>query len=210
MQNVRKIEPIEGVHGLEEPFEMAPSAFSANRKTLMMWVFIISDALLFGSFLAAYGFERFISPTWPDRWKIFEPGYLAAMTVLLLSSSTLMAVAVESLKQGLKGRFALFYTLTIACGIVFLGMQAHEWAHFIGEGARLSSNPWGVPLFSALFFLITGFHGFHVFTGVLVLIIVGLLSLLGKASTDTVELTGMYWSFVDLVWVFIFATIYLL
>ncbi|MCL4513236.1 MAG: cytochrome c oxidase subunit 3 [Candidatus Eremiobacteraeota bacterium] len=215
MEGIKKMEPTAGIQGLpaqnrEEKDHFAPSAFSTNRKKTMMWVFIISDALLFGTFLAVYTFERFISPTWPDRWKIFDPGYLAVMTVVLLSSSTFMATAVEGLKQGKMKRFGFFYTITILCGIGFLGMQAHEWAHFIGLGARLNTNPWGVPLFSGLFFMITGFHGFHVLTGVLILSFIGILKAVGKVSDDTIELAGMYWSFVDLVWVFILAVIYLL
>lgn len=188
----------------------AVSPFGSNARKVMMWVFIISDALIFASFLAAYGFYRFIMPAWPDRWAIFEPSYIIAMTVLLLSSSTTMAIAVEGLKEGKKVVFLFFYWLTFIAGLVFLGMQANEWHHFIGLGARLTSNPWGVPIFSTLFFVLTGFHGFHVITGVLVLAIVGLLQGMGKVSPEQVELAGLYWSFVDLVWVFIFAFIYLL
>lgn len=210
MQSVHKMEPIEGIHGPEHTENFDPSVFGDNRRTLMMWIFIASDALLFGAFLAAYGFIRFVTPSWPDQWKIFDPVYLGAMTVLLLSSSTLMAIAVEAYKNGKKQLFAAFYLLTIVCGFVFLGMQAHEWMHFIAEGARLGSNPWGVPIFSSLFFMITGFHGFHVLTGVTILCVVGLLNLAGKVKPSTVELAGMYWSFVDLVWVFIFTVLYLL
>lgn len=192
--------------GIEQPSE---SPFAPNWGKVMMWIFIISDALIFSSLLAAYGFERYISGAWPNRWEIFHPGYIVAMTVLLLSSSTTMAIAVESLKEGKKGLSSFFYVLTICAGFVFLGMQAYEWSHFIGEGARLTTNPWGVPMFSALFFLITGFHGFHVFSGVAILSIVGILRAFGKSSEHAVEMAGLYWSFVDLVWVFIFAFIYL-
>src|SRR5579864_1942035 len=127
----------------------AESPFAENWGKVMMWIFIISDALIFSSLLAAYGFERYMTPTWPNRWEIFHPGYIAAMTILLLSSSTTMAIAVESLKDGKTAISTLFYLCTLCAGIIFLGMQAYEWHHFIGEGARLSSNPWGVPMFSA-------------------------------------------------------------
>ena len=190
--------------------EQSESPLSPNWGKVMMWIFIISDALIFSSFLAAYGFERYLSPTWPNRWEIFQPSFILAMTILLLSSSTTMAIAVEALKEGKKQLFVSFYIITLLAGITFLGMQAYEWNHFIHEGARLTTNPWGVPMFSASFFLITGFHGFHVFTGVLILSIVGLLRALGKASVQAVEMAGLYWSFVDLVWVFIFTFIYLI
>lgn len=198
---------METTHVLEHP---APSPFAANWGKVMMWIFIISDGLIFASLLAAYGFERYIHASWPNRWEIFHPAYIAAMTVLLLSSSTTMAIAVEGLKEGKRGLFTFFYLLTFFAGVTFLGMQAYEWHHFIGEGARLTTNPWGVPMFSTSFFLITGFHGFHVLTGVLILAIVGLLRAAGKASEHAVEMAGLYWSFVDLVWVFIFGFIYLL
>lgn len=188
----------------------AVSPFGNNARKVMMWVFIISDALIFSFFLAVYGFYRFITPAWPNRWAIFEPWYIAAMTILLLSSSTTMAIAVEALKEGKRSLFAAFYWVTFLAGLVFLAMQANEWHHFIGEGARLTSNPWGVPIFSTLFFVITGFHGFHVFTGVLILAIAGVLWTFGKVSPEQVELVGLYWSFVDLVWVFVFAFVYLL
>jgi len=189
--------------------ETSESPFGQNRGKVMMWVFIVSDALIFASLLVAYGFQRYVSPVWPDRWKIFEPGFICAMTVLLLSSSTTMAIAVEALKEGKKQLFALFYCITILAGFTFLGMQAFEWSHFIEKGASLTGNPWGVPMFSAFFFLITGFHGFHVMSGVLVLVLVGLWRMMGKASVHSIEMAGLYWSFVDLVWVFIFAFIYL-
>ena len=98
---------------------------------------------------------------------------------------------------------------TILIGASFLGMQAYEWSHFIHEGARLNSNPWGVPQFSAAFFIITGFHGMHVTTGVTILLIVAIRSALGKYSPQGVENAGLYWHFVDLVWVFVFALFYL-
>jgi cytochrome c oxidase subunit 3 len=88
-------------------------------------------------------------------------------------------------------------------------MQAYEWTHLIHAGARLTENPWGVPQFSSAFFIITGFHGAHVATGVTILLIVAIRTALGKYSAEGVELAGLYWHFVDLVWVFVFALFYL-
>jgi cytochrome c oxidase subunit 3 len=100
--------------------------------------------------------------------------------------------------------------LTILGGAIFLGCQAYEWWHFIHAGATLTTNPWGVPQFSASFFVITGFHGFHVFSGLTILAIVALRAAMGKYSGDSVENAGLYWHFVDVVWVFVFAFYYLL
>jgi cytochrome c oxidase subunit 3 len=100
--------------------------------------------------------------------------------------------------------------LTILGGLGFLSCQAYEWTKLIGEGARLSTNPWGVPLFSAAFFIITGFHGAHVLTGVIILSVVAARALRRGVSPEGVELAGLYWHFVDLVWVFIFTLFYLI
>jgi hypothetical protein len=95
-------------------------------------------------------------------------------------------------------------------GAAFLGCQAIEWSHLIHEGARLASNPWGAPQFGQAFFLLTGFHGTHVFSGLVILLITLIRSLQGKTPAQGVEMAGLYWHFVDLVWVFIFTLFYLL
>ena len=103
-----------------------------------------------------------------------------------------------------------FLGLTIVGGFIFLGCQAFEWTHLIEDGARLTSNPWGVPQFSASFFVITGFHGLHVLSGVVLLTVVAARALLDKYSAEGIESAGLYWHFVDVVWVFVFAFFYLL
>jgi cytochrome c oxidase subunit 3 len=100
--------------------------------------------------------------------------------------------------------------LTIGGGAAFLGCQAIEWSHFIHDGASLTGNPWGAPQFSQAFFLLTGFHGTHVFSGLVILVITLIRSTQGKTPAQGVEMAGLYWHFVDLVWVFIFTLFYLL
>jgi len=100
--------------------------------------------------------------------------------------------------------------ITIFGGACFLGCQAVEWSHMIHEGARLSTNPWGAPQFGASFFVLTGFHGSHVLSGLVILTITAIRTALGKTPAQGVELAGLYWHFVDLVWVFIFTLFYLL
>ncbi len=100
--------------------------------------------------------------------------------------------------------------MTALGGLVFLGMQVYEWSQLISEGARLYGNPWGVPQFSSYFFVTTGFHGTHVLIGVALLVSLAIRYNRGKSSAGGVELVGLYWHFVDLVWVFIFTLFYLI
>ena len=183
--------------------------FNIGWQKLMMWIFIITDALLFAGLLVGYGFVRIESPSWPDQNVAFNMNYITLMTFTLIASSFTMACAVAAAADGNKKHTKIFLWLTILGGCSFLGMQVYEWSHFIHEGARLTSNPWGVRHFSASFFLITGFHGMHVTTGVIILTVVAIRSALGKATAMGVENAGLYWHFVDLVWVFVFALFYL-
>ncbi|MDA2937743.1 cytochrome c oxidase subunit 3 [Acidobacteria bacterium AH-259-A15] len=186
------------------------SPFAVGWNKLMMWLFIITDGLLFAGFLASYGFARLSSSQWPDQLEVFHLWFIALMTFILISSSATMATAVRGAEQGHRATVLRFLLLTIVGGLVFLGMQAYEWATLIREGAGLYSNPWGVPQFTGYFFLTTGFHGSHVFTGVLILSITAVRWKKGLSSAEGVELTGLYWHFVDLVWVFIFTLFYLI
>jgi len=186
------------------------SPFGTTWSKFMMWIFIVSDALTFAGFLIAYGFMRAISPAWPEQTEVFNMVLITFMTFALISSSAVMAMAVGAARAGDPTLAVRFLAMTIVGGIIFLGCQVYEWAHFIGEGARLTTNPWGVPQFSASFFLITGFHGFHVLSGVAILAIVAMRAAVGKYSADGVENAGLYWHFIDVVWVFVFAFFYLL
>jgi cytochrome c oxidase subunit 3 len=199
---------------LEAPVAEAPvaeaSPFGANWQKLMMWIFIVTDGLLFAGLLAGYGFLRLAQPAWPDPAKIFELPLIGLMTFVLISSSATMASAVSAAQQGDQRRLLRYLLLTIAGGTIFLSMQAYEWHGLIAKGASLHANPWGVPLFTACFFVITGFHGSHVLSGITVLAITAIRTALGKSTSKGVEAAGLYWHFVDLVWVFIFTLFYLI
>ena len=187
------------------------SPFGTSWSKFMMWIFIISDALTFAGFLVAYGFMRKIAPSWPDQMHdVFSPVLITFMTFVLISSSAVMAMAVSAARAHNPKAAVKYIAATIFGGAIFLGCQVFEWYHFISEGATLTKNPWGVPQFSAAFFVITGFHGFHVFSGLTILAIVALRGAMGKYSADSVENAGLYWHFVDVVWVFVFAFFYLL
>ncbi len=185
------------------PFDMSWSKF-------MMWWFIVGDALLFAGFLASYGFSRLGSPDWPDPDVIFGKLLIATMTFVLISSSATMAAAVEAARVKDQPKLQKYLLLTLVGGVIFLGMQAYEWSQMISQGGLTSSNPWGDKLFGAYFFLITGFHGTHVLIGAVILLIAWLRAKKGHCNANGVEVAGLYWHFVDLVWVFIFGFFYLI
>ena len=184
--------------------------FEAGWRKVMMWWFIVTDGLLFTGFLASYGYARVLAFHWPDQSAVFSLQYIALMTFVLITSSATMASAVKAAREGERPTVLRFVLLTALGGVVFLGMQAFEWGHLIEGGARLNTNPWGDAAFGAYFFLLTGFHGTHVLTGVIVLASTAIRSAKGLASPAGVEMAGLYWHFVDLVWVFIFTLFYLL
>lgn len=183
--------------------------FAAGWRKLMMWWFIVTDGLLFAGFLASYGYARILAGHWPDQAQVFSLKYIAVMTFVLISSSATMATAVDLARRGERAAALRFVVLTMVGGAAFLGMQAYEWTHLIGEGARLAGNPWGDASFGAYFFLLTGFHGTHVLTGLVVLTATAVRSAAGVTPAENVEMAGLYWHFVDLVWVFIFTLFYL-
>ena len=317
----------------EHALDGGPGPLGATYGKMMMWFFILSDALTFSGFLAAYGFSRFkFIETWPIADEVFNHFpflhgvnapmyYVALMTFILIFSSVTMVLAVDAGHHMKKAKVAFYMFLTIIGGFIFLGSQAWEWKNFIKgeygavetkggsilqfvkkqedgtfkrvaladfsatlheertqhernngvwfmdeatlptysvnevvegfkadesilirseflnaekhktvlsreeslkrladakyvvEGANLVRNEYGHKLFANFFFFITGFHGFHVFTGVLINIIIFFNVLLGtyekRKSYEMVEKVGLYWHFVDLVWVFVFTFFYL-
>lgn len=209
VSSLRRMGQITVPQTVEPAWDGKNSPFAVKWNKLMMWFFIVGDALLFAGFLASYGFVRLASPTWPDRSTIFHLPLIGIMTFVLISSGATMAAAVLSAQRDQWKRTVQFLLLTILGGAFFLGIQAYEWSALIHEGARLDHNPWGVPLFGACFFLITGFHGFHVLSGLVILGITTLRSARRLSRAEGLELAGLYWAFVDLVWVFIFPLFYL-
>ena len=190
----------------------------------MMWIFLLSDTFIFSCFLISYMNVR-ISTTeqWPNPSEVFSltvfgtpvPLFLIAiMTMILITSSGTMAMAVNFGYRRDRKKTALLMFATALLGLSFVGMQAFEWSKLIlGEGVRPWGNPMGAPQFGSAFFMITGFHGLHVSCGVIYLCVVAKRVLTGfyerKGTYETVEVAGLYWHFVDLVWVFIFAFFYL-
>jgi cytochrome c oxidase subunit III len=189
--------------------ELEANPLGAPWRKSMMWIFIVGDGLIFFGILAAYGFLRLAAPSWPKLAEVFDIRFVALMTFVLITSSATMAAAVAAAKAGERRKTVALLAATVLGGATFLACQAVEWSHLIHEGARLGSNPWGPAIFGASFFAITGFHGTHVLSGLVVLLVTLARTGAGKTGAEGVELAGLYWHFVDLVWVFVFTLFYL-
>jgi cytochrome c oxidase subunit 3 len=263
------------------------SPFSVSYGKLMIWFFLVSDALTFSGLLVSYGYARHAllpGMEWPIGEYVFSkfPGisgpaplmYVALMTFILIISSVTMVLAVEAGHRMDKKGVVKWLFLTILGGLFFVGSQAYEWSHFIHgsharvtladgriayleenpehghaidpatfamtigsthstekvsgaeavklyegavsvvSGANMTENEYGPPAYANFFFFITGFHGFHVFSGVIINLIVLIMVIKGvfhrRGHYEMVEKAGLYWHFVDLVWVFVFTFFYLL
>ena len=213
-----------GLPGVVTDFASDKQAFVVPWGKAMMWIFLLSDTFIFTCFLTSYMHVRMSSTVpWPNPSEVFALtvfGHhiplilIAIMTFILISSSGTMAMAVNIGYRRKRGKTASLMLITAGFGATFVGMQAFEWTKLIvDEGVRPWSNPMGAEQFGASFFMITGFHGLHVSAGVIYLVIVALKVWRGdydrKGNYEIVEITGLYWHFVDLVWVFIFAFFYL-
>lgn len=222
---------------------------------MMIWFFLLSDALTFGAFLISYGTTRFFSAVWPDANEVFKSFpfmgesnlpllFVSLMTFILIMSSVTMVLAVHAGHYGDKKNVAKWLLWTIIGGICFLSCQAWEWTHLHGEcnglwgaftdpntpvsdfkhffshksAAFVDANPLvamqSTHNFFNYFFTITGFHGGHVTSGVIFNILILVNTVNGvyerRGHYEMVEKIGLYWHFVDLVWVFVFTCFYLL
>ena len=223
MDSEAAVEP-SGTAGVVNDFSRDKQVFGVPWGKAMMWIFLLSDTFIFSCFLVAYMSVRITTTDpWPNPSEVFALqafGYdvplllIAIMTFVLITSSGTMALAVNMGYR--KNRKATFWLMvaTAALGATFVSMQAFEWTKLIMEGVRPWENPFGAAQFGSTFFMITGFHGMHVTAGVIYLLVIanrvrnGYYEKRG-GKYEIVEITGLYWHFVDLVWVFIFAFFYL-
>jgi cytochrome c oxidase subunit III len=187
---------------------MSEPAFSVPAKKMAMWLFIIADTATFAGCLVAYGFIRNSTADWPRPFHSITN--VALMTFILLTSSLTMLVGVRSARESDKAGAFRWTLITALLGIIFAVLHIREWLGLIGEGMTLFHNPWGTPLFGSLFYSITGLHLLHVTGGVIALIAVGVRYKGGRYKADDLEITGLYWHFVDLVWMFVVPLLYLL
>ena len=226
--------PPEGLGGVVADWSSDQRAFKkVPWGKAMMWIFLLSDTFIFSIFLLSYMTVRMSTTVpWPYPSDIFALSFggepiplilIAIMTFILITSSGTMVLAVNYGYRNERVKTMVYLLITALFGASFVGMQAFEWTKLIvDEGVRPWSNPFGAPQFGSVFFMITGFHGFHVSVGVLFLFIIARKVWRGEFDTgkrgfftsrkgnyETVEIMGLYWHFVDLVWVFIFALFYL-
>lgn len=224
----------QGFKGLASDFGSDQTAFKGvNWGKAMMWIFLLSDTFIFSCFLISYMKVRAsVVAEWPYPSEVFALDVggvpvplllIAIMTFVLITSSGTMALAVKYGYEKNKKLCGMFLLFTALGGLTFVGMQAFEWSKLIfHEGVRPWGNPFGAPQFGSFFFMITGFHGTHVSIGVIFLFIFSRKAFRGDFDTGkkgfftsmksdyvAIEILGLYWHFVDLVWVFIFAFFYL-
>ena len=185
--------------------------YGVGSKILGMWLFVISDSLTFGTLLLAYSYLRMANAEWKPIFD-FYPAIIFStiMTFALLSSSLTMVMAVGAAKAQDRKKTVLWLLATMGGGLIFVVLHALEWMHLIGDGMTLWSNKWGSPMIGGTFFTLTGMHMAHVVIGVLYLGIIAYGVGRKKFKPEDVETSGLYWHFVDLVWMFIFPLVYLM
>jgi cytochrome c oxidase subunit 3/cytochrome o ubiquinol oxidase subunit 3 len=190
-----------------ESEHVATSTGLPNLK-LAMWIFLASDCLLFGALISSYVLYRGASVTGPYPNDVFDIPYTSVSSFVLLASSLTMVLALSSLQRGDLARSRIWLLATALLGLTFIGGQVYEFTTFYREGLSLSTN-----LFGTTFYVLTGFHGTHVGVGIVMLLTVLSLSFTGRITpehSETVELVGLYWHFVDIVWIVIFTVVYLI
>jgi len=229
----RSIATVEGLEGVVADWSSDQRTFKrVVWGKAMMWIFLLSDTFIFTVFLTSYMKVRMSTTVpWPNPSEVFALTLfgthlplilIAIMTFVLISSSGTMAMAVKFGYENNRKMTTILLLVTAFFGATFVGMQVFEWSKLIEEGVRPWGNPMGAAQFGASFFMITGFHGTHVTIGVIFLLIMARKVWKGylddmkpgfftsrRAGYETVEIMGLYWHFVDLVWVFIFALFYL-
>jgi cytochrome c oxidase subunit 3 len=200
-------------HALEPP-----SATGIPHDKMGMWVFLCSEVMFFTGLIGSYIVLRFASPSWPHPGDTLNIWLTALNTFILICSSVTMVLALAAIQQGKKAKCSAYLLATVFIGSVFLGVQVYEYYQLMfghhyppGISATGHFRP-DVSLFASCFFAMTGFHGLHVTAGVVTLLLVFLQSLTGKynaANYATIEYAGLYWHFVDLVWIILFTIVYL-
>ena len=197
-------EPV-AVHAFESEHEATSTGLPSTK--LAMWIFLASDVLLFGALITSYVVYRGRSVVGPYPNDVFDIPYTSVSSFVLLASSLTMVLALSSIQRGDLPRMRLWLLATALLGLTFVGGQVYEFTTFYEEGLSLTTN-----LFGTTFYVLTGFHGTHVAIGILMLLSVFSLSFGGQITQRdslTVELVGLYWHFVDIVWIVIFTVVYL-
>ena len=202
-------------HADHGPVEYNDEQFGkASPGKIGMWLFLVTDAMSFSGFLIAYAVLR-STMKWPNPVEALGGvGLSGFMTFLLICSSVSMVLTIDACKQKNRKAMLNWLLVTIIGGASFLGIQAYEYSHLIGHmGMSFNSYAHGTSLFASTFFSITGFHGLHVLSGVIYLITMYVLAYRGdfdNGDYNMLEIAGLFWHFVDLVWILVFTFVYLL
>lgn len=190
---------------------MEAPVYAVSPKKLTVWLFIMSDSITFGAMLFAYGYLRVGSNDWGMAFKF--PSILNGliMTFILLTSSLTMLGAVHAAQAGRTSSSVKWMGATAALGTLFAALHLREWFHMMADGWGLAHNPTGHSVqFSAAYFGITGLHLLHVTCGIIAILVVASKFSRGRLTNEHVVTTGLYWHFVDLVWMFVFPLVYLM
>lgn len=198
-------------HDIEIPFNVHPRPDTGlyNAK-LGIWLFLASEVMLFGALFSSYILLRTSAPTWPRGWEFLSVGMATTNTFVLILSSVFVVLAWANLRLRNLKTARIFLALTLACAFGFLVIKGFEYHHEFVEGRSPATNN-----FMALYFTLTGLHGLHVIGGIVVF---AYLATVGSKMYETeperytnrIEVAGLYWHFVDLVWIFLFPSLYLL
>ncbi len=176
---------------------------------LAMWVFLASDCLLFGALISTFLVYKDSVPAGTvGPLDLYDVPFTSVSSFVLLMSSLTMVLAVSSIEQGDHRRTRTWLVSTALLGAVFIGGQVYEFTSFYREGMGFTTNA-----ASSAFYTLTGFHGVHVTVGIIMLLSLAILSMRGQlpqSRVETVEVVGLYWHFVDIVWIVIFAVVYLI
>ena len=198
----------DGAHGAAAPGAHPATNTGISNEKLAMWAFLGSECLLFGALISTYFLYRGRSLVGPTPKQIYDIPYTSVSSFVLLMSSLTMVLALAAIQRGDQRRLRIWLLATALLGMTFIGGQVYEFTSFIREGLTLKTN-----LFGSSFFVLTGFHGAHVTLGIVMLLSLANLSFRGKIpqeKSEVVEIVGLYWHFVDVVWIVLFTVVYLI
>jgi heme/copper-type cytochrome/quinol oxidase subunit 3 len=189
---------------------MEPSPFAFPAIKLAMWLFIISDIMTFAACLVVYGFLRNSTPNWPRPFQSSTITSVMVMTFILITSSFIMVLAVRAARAGDRAGAFRWTMVTLAAGTLFAVLHIREWFGMVAQGVTLSNNPWGTGLFGGAYFSVTGMELLHVIAALIALLIVGLGYKSGRYGATHIENCGLFWQFINIVWMFVVPLVYLM
>jgi heme/copper-type cytochrome/quinol oxidase subunit 3 len=185
-----------------------PTSTGLDSRKLLMWLFLASDCMFFGSLIGTFMVYKGRSLQGPSPHQIFDIPYTSVSAFVLLMSSLTMVLALAAIQRNDQVRLRIWLITTALLGSVFIGGQYYEFTDFYHQGLTLSHS-----LFGSSFFTLTGFHGAHVTIGIFWLLYMAAVSWTGRLNSEQalfIEIAGLYWHFVDIVWIVIFTIVYLL